>query len=84
MTDTTPFVDSDTVSTTAVPGATLTGREEDIVRALARGAANAEIGEQLYISLSTVKSHVANIQSKLGVRNRVEIAGWAWGTGRMR
>lgn len=64
--------------------ATLTGREEDIVRALARGATNAEIGEQLYISLSTVKSHVANIQSKLGVRNRVEIAGWAWGTGRMR
>jgi len=45
MTDTTPFVDSDTVSTTAVPGATLTGREEDIVRALARGATNAEIGE---------------------------------------
>jgi DNA-binding NarL/FixJ family response regulator len=65
------------------PTVPLTEREEDIVRSLARGLTNAEIGEQLYISLSTVKSHVANIQSKLGVRNRVEIAGWAWQTGRM-
>ena len=66
-----------------VPTSTLTEREEDIVRSVARGMTNAEIGEQLFISLSTVKSHVANIQSKLGVRNRVEIAGWAWETGRM-
>jgi DNA-binding NarL/FixJ family response regulator len=65
------------------PSVALTEREEDIVRSLARGRTNAEIGEELFISLSTVKSHVANIQSKLGVRNRVEIAGWAWETGRM-
>jgi DNA-binding NarL/FixJ family response regulator len=65
------------------PATPLTEREEDIVRSVARGLTNAEIGEQLFISLSTVKSHVANIQSKLGVRNRVEIAGWAWETGRM-
>jgi DNA-binding NarL/FixJ family response regulator len=65
------------------PSVALTEREEDIVRSVARGLTNAEIGEQLFISLSTVKSHVANIQSKLGVRNRVEIAGWAWETGRM-
>jgi DNA-binding NarL/FixJ family response regulator len=65
------------------PAIPLTEREEDIVRSVARGLTNAEIGEQLFISLSTVKSHVANIQSKLGVRNRVEIAGWAWETGRM-
>jgi DNA-binding NarL/FixJ family response regulator len=65
------------------PSIALTEREEDIVRSVARGLTNAEIGERLYISLSTVKSHVANIQSKLGVRNRVEIAGWAWETGRM-
>jgi DNA-binding NarL/FixJ family response regulator len=66
------------------PAVALTEREEDIVRSVARGLTNAEIGEQLYISLSTVKSHVANIQGKLGVRNRVEIAGWAWQTGRMK
>ena len=65
------------------PAVALTEREEDIVRSVARGLTNAEIGEQLYISLSTVKSHVANIQGKLGMRNRVEIAGWAWQTGRM-
>ena len=65
------------------PAVPLTEREEDIVRALARGGTNAEIGEELFISLSTVKSHIANIQGKLTARNRVEIAGWAWETGRM-
>jgi len=65
------------------PAVPLTEREEDIVRALARGGTNAEIGEELFISLSTVKSHIANIQGKLNARNRVEIAGWAWETGRM-
>ena len=65
------------------PVVPLTEREEDIVRALARGRTNTEIGEELFISLSTVKSHIANIQAKLSARNRVEIAGWAWETGRM-
>jgi DNA-binding NarL/FixJ family response regulator len=65
------------------PDTPLTEREEDIVRALARGRTNAEIGADLFISLSTVKSHIANIQHKLAARNRVEIAGWAWETGRM-
>jgi DNA-binding NarL/FixJ family response regulator len=65
------------------PAAPLTDREEDVVRALARGLTNAEIGDELFISLSTVKSHIANVQHKLGARNRVEIAGWAWETGRM-
>ena len=62
----------------------LTDREEDIVAAVARGRTNSEIGDELFISLSTVKSHIANIQTKLDARNRVEIAGWAWETGRMR
>jgi DNA-binding CsgD family transcriptional regulator len=31
-----------------------------------------------------VKSHLTNIQTKLGLRNRVEVAGWAWQTGRMQ
>lgn len=77
------FASSGTVAKPPDPAVPLTEREEDIVRALARGRTNTEIGEELFISLSTVKSHIANIQGKLGARNRVEIAGWAWETGRM-
>ncbi len=65
------------------PTTPLTEREEDVVRAIARGLTNAEIGAELFISLSTTKTHVANIQTKLGARNRVEIASWAWHTGRI-
>jgi DNA-binding NarL/FixJ family response regulator len=56
----------------------LSERELDVVRAIARGRTNQEIGAELFISLSTVKSHVSGIQTKLGVRNRVGIAAWAW------
>jgi DNA-binding NarL/FixJ family response regulator len=77
------FAKSSSTPDRADPVVPLTDREEDIVRALARGRTNTEIGEELFISLSTVKSHIANIQAKLHARNRVEIAGWAWETGRM-
>ena len=50
---------------------------------LARGRTNAEIGAELHISLSTVKTHLASLQAKLGARNRVECAAWAWQTGRV-
>ena len=66
------------------PHEVLSAREEEIVRAVARGRTNQEICEELFISLSTVKSHLTNVQVKLGARNRVEVAGWAWETGRMR
>ncbi|MEJ3653139.1 response regulator transcription factor [Actinomycetes bacterium KLBMP 9759] len=56
----------------------LSEREIEVVRATARGCTNREIAAELFISLSTVKSHVSTIQSKLGVRNRVGIAAWAW------
>jgi DNA-binding NarL/FixJ family response regulator len=59
----------------------LSDRERDVIRSLARGRSNQEIAADLFISLSTVKGHLANVQSKLGVRNRVEIAAWAWATG---
>jgi DNA-binding NarL/FixJ family response regulator len=63
------------------PSAPLSGREIDVARSIARGRTNTEIAAELFISLSTVKSHLASIQGKLGVRNRVEIAAWAWETG---
>ncbi|WP_187119720.1 LuxR C-terminal-related transcriptional regulator [Numidum massiliense] len=50
----------------------LSQREMEVMQVLATGASNREIGEQLYISLATVKSHVINIYSKLHVSNRVE------------
>jgi DNA-binding NarL/FixJ family response regulator len=56
----------------------LTDRETEVVREIARGRTNLEVAAELFISLSTVKSHVSGIQTKLGLRNRVEIAAWAW------
>jgi DNA-binding NarL/FixJ family response regulator len=67
----------------AQPIEPLTEREEEVLLTVARGRTNAEIADELYISLSTVKTHLASLMSKLGVRNRVEIAMWAYETGRI-
>ncbi|MFJ5991352.1 response regulator [Lentzea sp. NPDC092896] len=66
------------------PHTPLTGRELDVVLAVGRGATNAEIADRLHISLSTVKSHLAHVQEKIGARNRTETAIWAWRTGLLR
>ena len=68
----------------APPREPLTDREEEVLASLARGHTNVEIAAELYISLSTVKTHIANLMAKLGARNRVEIAIWAHETGRIR
>ena len=47
----------------------------------ARGRTNAEIAEELHISLSTVKTHIGRFMAKLGPRNRVEVAMWAYENG---
>jgi len=60
------------------PARPLSERELEVVRAIARGRTNQEIAAELFISLSTVKTHVATISSKLDTRNRVQIAAWAW------
>lgn len=61
----------------------LTDREEEVLLTVARGLTNAEIADELFIGVSTVKSHLASLMSKLGVRNRVEIAMWAYETNRV-
>ncbi len=77
------FADSGPVAPTQ-PHEALTEREEEVLALVARGRTNAEIGQELYIGLTTVKTHVAALLTKLGARNRVEIAMWAYQTGRLR
>jgi DNA-binding NarL/FixJ family response regulator len=67
----------------AQPIEPLTAREEEVLTAVARGWTNTEIADELFISLSTVKSHIASLMRKLDARNRVEIAMWAYETDRL-
>lgn len=61
----------------------LSGRELEVARLVASGESNAGIASGLGVSLSTVKTHVANIQARLGARNRVDIAAAVWRNGLM-
>ncbi|MEV0576312.1 MULTISPECIES: response regulator [unclassified Streptomyces] len=62
----------------------LSVRELDIVRLIAVGRTNQEICDELFLSLSTVKTYLGRIQAKVEARNRVEIAAWAWEHGAVR
>lgn len=64
------------------PREPLSEREEEVLRVVARGRTNEEIADELHISLSTVKSHLASLMTKLDARNRVELAVWAYETHR--
>ena len=59
----------------------LTEREHEILRLVATGLSNAETGQKLYISETTVKTHVTHILQKLGLRDRVQAVVLAYQTG---
>jgi DNA-binding NarL/FixJ family response regulator len=59
-------------------------RELQVVRLVAQGLSNAEIAARLYLSGATIKSHVARTLAKLGLRDRVQIAVFAYEQGIVR
>jgi DNA-binding NarL/FixJ family response regulator len=63
---------------------TLSEREREVLRWLARGADNPRIAAALTIAEGTVKNHVSNIYGRLGVRSRAQAAAWAWQHGLLR
>ncbi len=77
------FAGTDRRARPAQPIDPLTDREEEVLLTIARGRTNGEIADELHISLSTVKTHIASLMAKLGARNRVEVVMWAYETGRV-
>lgn len=78
------FADTRARPRPAPPIEPLTSREEEVLIPVAQGWTNHEIADDLHISLSTVKTHLASLMRKLDARNRVEIAMWAYETGRIK
>ena len=66
------------------PFITLTEREMEVLKLIAKGNSNERIAEQLVISMGTVKGHVSNILSKLHLVDRTQAAAYAWQEGIVR
>jgi DNA-binding CsgD family transcriptional regulator len=68
VTESTPFE----INTDALARLNFTNREFEIMQLLARGHSNPDIADRLFLSVSTVKTHVSNLFSKLDVKNRIQ------------
>ena len=77
------FAQGPAAGTLAQPVTPLTDREEEVLTHVAHGLTNAEIAGELHVSVSTIKTHLASLMTKLDVRNRVELAIWAHETHRV-
>jgi len=79
----TAFAHTATQTKPVQPKWPLTDREEEVLLTVANGRTNAEIADDLHISISTVKTHLSSLMTKLEARNRVELAMWAYETDRL-
>ena len=71
-------------SPSAVAASEVSAREGEVARLVARGLSNAEIASQLYLSEATVKTYVSRLLTRLGLRDRVQVAVWAYESGLVR
>jgi DNA-binding NarL/FixJ family response regulator len=78
------FVLRSPAQTTTLAEGTLTDRELEVLKLVARGLSNAEIADKLFLSEATVKTHVGRVLSKLELRDRAQVVVYAYEAGIVR